>query len=94
MSMSANLRYAIERDWLIFKGRSVKFHGYEQFNDLCATVTAHPEYRGPEFSRGDRQIKECAARSDQPGNATTWRKIGFNHHMTLVTKQIASFPGL
>lgn len=90
MMMTANLRYTIEQEWLIFKGRSVKFHGYEQFHDLCAAVIAHPEYRGPDFSRGDKQISECAGRAVSPGNATTWRKIGFNHHMTLVTKQIAS----
>lgn len=94
MIMSANLRYAIEREWLVFKGRSVKLHGFEQFNDLCSQVVAHTEYRGPKFSWGDKQISECSKRADQPGNPMIWRKIGFNHHLTLVTQQLANYPGL
>jgi hypothetical protein len=25
-----------------------------------------------------------------PGNATTWRKVGTNHHLTLVTRELAN----
>jgi hypothetical protein len=94
MKMSANLRYAVETEWLILKGRSVKDYGFEQFHGLCKTMLGRPEYKGAAFSWGDEYINDCAGRTSNPGNATTWRKVGTNHHLALVVEQIASFPGL
>lgn len=92
--MSANLRYTVDRDWLIFKGRNVKNYGYEQFNELCRRLVKRPEYSQATFSWGDRYISLCAQDLDGPGNATTWRKVGTSHHLIYVVGQIASFPGL
>jgi T4 beta protein len=92
--MSANLRYTVERDWLIFKGRNVKNYGYEQFNELCRRLVSRPEYSQAKFSWGDEYISLCALNLDGPGNATTWRKVGTSHHLTYVAEQIASLPGL
>lgn len=90
MKMSANLRYTTDTDWLILKGRNVRDHGFEQFHELCRQLIARTEYKGAGFSWGDREINDCAARTTNPGNATTWRKVGTNHHLTLVVGQIAS----
>lgn len=93
MRMSAQLRYTIETDWLIFKGRNVRDYGYEQFGDICRDVAARPEFSGEAFSKGDAFIANCGAGYGGPGNATTWRRIGTNHHLTLVVRQIASLVG-
>lgn len=90
MKMSANLRYTTDTDWLILKGRNVRDHGFDQFHALCRQLIARPEYKGAAFSWGDQSISDCAARTTNPGNATTWRKVGTNHHVTLVAGQLAS----
>lgn len=90
MQMSVNLRYTIDRSWLILKGRNLRSYGHEQFNALCRTLVALPQYYGRGFSWGDTYIHACANELDGPGNATTWRKVGTTHHLTVVSRQIAS----
>lgn len=92
MRMSASLRYATPTEWLILKGRNVRDYGFEQFHDLCADLVPRPEFRGPDFSEGDRLIASSANRNGGPGNATTWRKIATNHHLETVADQIANLP--
>lgn len=94
MRMSANLRYTTDNDWLILKGRNVRDYGYEQFNDLCGTLVQFNEYCGPSYSWGDAYIDNCVNNIEGPGSATTWRKVGTNHHLTFVTEQLASLAGL
>lgn len=91
MRMSANLRYTTDEDWFIFKGRDVKLHGYEQFNDLCSALTVCPEYKGANYSWGDEYISQCASGNAGPGNAMQWRRIGTNHHLTLVMDQVSNY---
>ncbi|MGC2475830.1 MAG: beta family protein [Candidatus Sulfotelmatobacter sp.] len=92
MLMSANIRYTTLQNWLIVKGRNVRQYGFEQYFDLCKELVDRPEYSGRDFSWGDRYISDCAAGMQGPGNATTWRKVGTNHHITLVAKQLANPP--
>jgi hypothetical protein len=90
MRMSANLRYATTADWLILRGKNVRDYGYEQFTSLCQTLMGRPEFLGSDYSWGDRTVADCAAADTGPGNATTWRAIGTNHHLVLVGDQVAS----
>jgi hypothetical protein len=90
MRMSANIRYTAHENWLVVKGRNVRQYGFEQYFDLCQTLVGRPEYCGRGFSWGDEFIDECASRSKGPGNATTWRKVGVNHHITLMVREIAN----
>lgn len=91
MAMSANIRYTVDKDWLILRGKSVRGPlGYEQFHKLCETLVGLDEYRGKDFSWGDAQIEKCATREVGPGNATTWRKVGTSHHMACVLEQLAN----
>ncbi|HEB55827.1 MAG TPA: hypothetical protein ENI98_05885 [Gammaproteobacteria bacterium] len=90
MRMSVNLRYTTETAWLIAKGRDARRYGYDQFNNLCRNIISLPEYKGPDFSWGDAYIKRCAEDEDGPGNASSWRKAGTNHHITLVVGQVAN----
>lgn len=88
MRMSANLRYTTDSAWLILRGRNVRDYGYPQFNGLCRKLVDMDEYSGPAFSDGDAYIARCAKRTDGPGNATTWRRIGTSHHIEFVLAQL------
>ena len=90
MRMSASVRYTILESWLIVKGRNVSQYGFEQYYDLCKRLIARPEYFGADFSWGDDFIYKCAQASAGPGNATTWRKVGVNHHITLVARRLSN----
>lgn len=90
MRMSVNLRYTTEAKWLVFKGRDARRFGYDQFNELCAELVDRKEFAGPDFSWGDSYVERCANDLDGPGNASSWRKAGTNHHLTLVGEQVAN----
>ena len=90
--MSAQLRYTTDEDWLVFKERNVIRHGFDQFNNICRTLVARPEFKGEGYSAGDTAINACAVPGASSGNAMTWRRIGTNHHLTLVVDQLASLP--
>jgi hypothetical protein len=94
MRMSAAIRYTADADWVILKGRNTRDYGFGQFNDLCRILIARPEYTGAGFSRGDAYINDCASGNGGPGNATSWRRVGTNHHLSFVVDQIANLPGL
>lgn len=91
MRMSANIRYTTRDSWLVVKGRNVRQYGFSQYFELCKALVERPEYCGQQYSWGDNYIAECAtAGKTGPGNATTWRKVGVNHHLTLVTRELAN----
>jgi hypothetical protein len=89
MKPSASVRYTAQQDWVVFKGRNLKDHGYDQFHDVCRRVLRAPEYSGNDFSWGDRYIADCASRLVSRGNLTTWRKVGTSHHLAFVVDQLS-----
>jgi hypothetical protein len=89
MQMSANVRYTAEDAWVILKGRSVK-KGFDQFHRLSAALVRRTDFCGEAFSAGDQYIARCARREVGPGNATTWRQVGTNHHLTFVERALAN----
>jgi len=90
---SVNLRYATETDWRVYKAKEKFRYGYEQFNEICNHLINTQEYYGSDFSVGDKYIYECAKNANGPGTPEIWRRVGFNHHMTLVARQLANFDG-
>lgn len=90
MRMSASIRYSTSDHWLIVKGRNVRQFGFDQYFELARTLVEHADYAGETFSWGDNFIARCARKEAGPGNATTWRKVGTNHHITLVARDLAS----
>ncbi len=90
MRMSASIRYTTRDNWLVVKGRNVRQYGFDQYFELCKELVQRPEYEGRDFSWGDRYISDCAEGMTGPGNATTWRKVGTNHHLTLVRRELAN----
>lgn len=90
MRMSASIRYTTPKNWLVMKGRNVRQYGFDQYFDLCKALVKRPEYQGGGFSWGDQYISDCAEGVSGPGNATTWRRVGTSHHLTLVAREIAN----
>lgn len=88
MRMSASIRYTGPDEWVIVKGRNVRQYGFEQYFELASTLIRHPTFSGEAFSWGDSYIYSTAAKKTGPGNATTWRKVGTNHHLTLVAMEL------
>jgi hypothetical protein len=90
MRMSASIRYTTPDSWLVLKGRNVRQYGFDQYFELSKALVRHPQYCGRDFSWGDRYISDCSEGMTGPGNATTWRKVGTNHHLTMVVQQLAN----
>lgn len=92
LATTQNIRYTGDDEWLIFKGLNFKKKGGANFVRLCQQLMGRPEFMGPGFSEGDRYIVGCATGSETPGNPETWRRVGTNHHLTFVVRQLASAP--
>lgn len=92
MSLGAGIRYTTHANYLVFKGGAIKKYGSQQYYSLAQQVVQHPAYMGPQFSWGDAQIDAYARRIPaKGGSAAGWRVISYNHHLTLVTDQLANF---
>lgn len=94
MRMSANIRYTADNEYLIFRGFSVtnpKYGKWSQSQGLCQRVVTHAKYSGQHYSFGDKYIFDCANGTASTGNAETWRKIGTNHHLTLIVNELSNF---
>jgi hypothetical protein len=91
---AAAIRYTVSDRWLVAKGTNLRAAGaYEQFFGLSAGIVQSRHYSGPDYSAGDKRIKDCASRLVGPGNLTTWRFVGTNHHIEKVVRDLASQPG-
>lgn len=91
MTSGGKIRYTLEKEWLIFKGSSLKKPPkYKQFHDLSEGVAGHPEFYGQSYSWGDTYISKCAKMITGSGNLETWVKVGVNHHLTFVGEQISN----
>lgn len=87
--MSASLRYTHTKDWIVYKARSVRSHGFEQYRDLCRLlVNSEDQYMGDSFSKGDANYAAVASGEVGPGNATIWRRDATNHHVHMVISQL------
>jgi hypothetical protein len=87
---SATIRYTTDDAWLIVKGPNVRDYGFGQYRGHCETVLASQHYRGPDFSEGDLYISNCASGTATTGNLPVWRRVGTNHHLEKVVRDIAS----
>lgn len=90
ISLVPNIRYTLPFKWLIIRGGSRKKYGSHQTHQLSKDLVNMPEYYGETFCWGDSYISLCAQEIGGPGNMTTWRKVGTNHHITLVSSQVAN----
>jgi hypothetical protein len=97
LNPSASIRYASDDAWLVMKGEALRKKGgpgHAQYFGNAALLSRRPDYRGPEFSAGDRYIHDVANREAGPGTPTTWVQAGVNHHLTFVAQQVSDLFGV
>lgn len=96
---TTSIRYTLNDEWLIMKGRKQKFELYLANAKLLADDRAR--FFGDRFSFGDKYIaekaKHYAAYIKDPkikgtGSTESWLTAGINHHLVLTAHQIANLP--
>jgi hypothetical protein len=101
---SASIRYTLDDDWLIMRGEAIiAKKGKDKENGPGSTQwIAHAmllrdggEFCGSDFSDGDAYIFAMSQKTGKPcGTPMTWIRAGLNHHLTLVSRQIAGLHGV
>ena len=90
LPQNALMRYSTSGDWLFARGYDINKEGSGHIPPLLTRLMKEQGFRDASFSAGDRWIVDAATGGGASGNATIWRRAGSNHHMTLITQQIAS----
>lgn len=96
MQVSAAIRYALERHWLLIKGESTRIiQPSEQFPEL-ATQLVYGRFRndfaGSSHCFGCRGMKAAADQQAGFGSAEVWRRLGTIHHITTVVEALCGLP--
>jgi hypothetical protein len=89
---TASIRYTLPDQWLVMKGEPLRNEDGPKFAQYPASATLlreSEEYYGPEFSYGDMYISRINIDGPTTGTPTTWLQAGINHHLTVVSRQIA-----
>lgn len=93
---TSSIKYTLENEWLIMKGKQRKF---ELYLASAAELVKDKRFYKESFSDGDKYIAEKAkhfpAYIKKPsikgtGSTETWLRAGINHHLVLVAHQVAS----
>lgn len=87
---AASLRYTIDDAWYIGKGTNVRDNGYGQYADICSSLIDSGHFLGKSYSDGDSYIYKCGKSLGSTGNLTSWRRVGTNHHITKVVRDLAN----
>ncbi len=85
--------YTTEKSWEVLKGGAFRDNP-EQMHDHCKAIVDSKYFRGPDFSPGDKYIAKCAEREVGPSNLTRWKRVGVNHHMSVVLDDLANLHGV
>jgi T4 beta protein len=98
---SASIRYTLEDQWLIMRGEALrsknkeKGPGSAQWVANAMLLRDRDDFFGAEFSEGDAYISRMSTKTSRPyGSPMTWIRAGLNHHLTVVSRQIASLSAL
>lgn len=100
MRMSPNIRYTVEVNYVVAKGKAYArkverqkpgVAASDQYPKLAQAIMRHPNWAGKKFSWGDGFIDACS-RKACVGSATNWRAVGTCHHIAFVVQQLASLP--
>ncbi|MFI6942039.1 hypothetical protein ACIBI4_22435 [Streptomyces sp. NPDC050418] len=84
------LRYTTERTFLLAKASTEGERRAAGIRTLARRIVGMQEYRGAEFSDGDRWLSHCARGTGREGtgSAEAWIQVGHNQHMAYVTHQL------
>lgn len=93
MNPSAQIRYALDHDWLLYKGGGSKTYGMAQYNGLCKLLVAHERYCTPEFSMGDKRYWYHTTEGATSGSYMTWRRDATSHHVVFTARQMMALHG-
>lgn len=92
---TAQLRYSSENRYFVFKGESVKkSQKYRNIIPVAEALVGSGIFKGESFSQGDAFIKALTEKPASTGHAGTWRWCSNDHHIALVTNQLAAAFGL
>lgn len=95
---TSSIKYTLDNDWLIMKGKKQKF---ELYLASAAELVKDKRFNGENFSDGDKYISDKAKHFSVyiknpaikgTGSTETWLRAGINHHLTLVADRIANLP--
>ncbi|MCA9124743.1 MAG: beta family protein [Planctomycetaceae bacterium] len=89
ITLGGKIRYTTSDCWVIVKGMKLKDNG-DQFHKLARILESKKVCENSQYSWGDRRIRECAANKSRSGSLETWLAITTNHHVTLVSRQLAT----
>ena len=96
-----SIRYTLDEEWLIMRGEAVRGRaasnadearpGREQWNAHAQLLCDDGNlFYGETFSWGDAFIRERSVKIENHGSPEIWLRAGINHHMTVVSQQIAN----
>lgn len=68
--------------------------GLQQWPANAHILCAQKEFCGPTFSYGDGYIHRMGSQFSDTGSPETWLRAGVNHHLTFVTRQVATLCGV
>jgi len=93
---TTSIKYTLENEWLIMKGKKKEFGMYLA---NAALLVTDKRFSGENFSEGDQYIAEKAKHCETymknsaiggTGNTATWISAGINHHLAIVANQIST----
>ena len=98
---SVSIRYTLDEEWLIMRGEAPRARatsnqteirpGREQWNSHAQLLCDDGKlFYGESFSWGDAFIHEKSVKTENHGSPEIWLRAGINHHMTVVSRQIAN----
>ena len=97
---SPSIRYTLDEEWLIMRGEASRGRttsnqteirpGREQWNSHAQLLCDDDLFYGESFSWGDAFIRERSVNKQNHGSPEIWLRAGINHHMTVVSRQIAN----
>jgi len=84
--------YTTPSHWATCKGQAFR-NDKSQMIEHCKTIVYHPkfQFRGANFSDGDKFISLCASGEGSSSNLTYWKRVTINHHITSVVDDLANF---
>ena len=90
MNPAAAIRYALDGEWWLLRGRGAKTSGFAQYNTLCRVLIADARYAGQTFSYGDDRYHHHAQPGTSSGNFMTWRRDAASHHLVQTVRQLGT----
>lgn len=95
---TSSIKYTLENEWLIMKGKRQKF---ELYLASAAELVKDKRFYKESFSDGDKYIADKAKHFEAyiknpaikgTGSTETWLRAGINHHLVLVARHVANLP--